>query len=721
MSIYKGNKKVVALYKGATPIIRRYKGTQLIFDATSSDDNYDIVLELKQYSNGYGTFQLNGKTITPTSSTYKANLSDLGFSELTSFDFSNSNIINVKKMPDCGKVQTISNKFAYSPITELNTTDWNLSNIYDARYSFAYLQKATSIKINEDDWLNNKNNATSNLSGFYADCYNLLSATLPTTDVTTNTSYAFYQCNNLIGVIFNVMTSVSNAEHMFDSCYNLNTINGNFYPNKLKNANSMFKDCKNLDMSKYMSNISNLLRDGYCEDIAYMFDGCKNWGENDYDFKFPNNWNLSGVRNASNLFANTTIKSFSLYSDFWKMWNVENISGMFSGNEMVEEIDLSNCNLRSITDASAMFKGCSSLRSVNFYGVNGFTPSDVTDMFSGCYNLNYIGCSDCDTYNTLKKALENSDLENKENILYCDVTCTEGGSYTLYCGMDKTIPITRLQFDMNDINNNNEGYYWAALTHNINDGSECENCDWDSGQVKFCLQENMIDTPNGARQIRTLEMIDDKYTIDFDNIYYFKCAEQNALLDKVTYSSPNVISFKWYKDYDGQTVTLNFNNQRKSISSYECHDNNDSTVTYNNIYTNMGYSEEINTYESLFANMSEVREVISVPSNTSNVSNMSYMFRSCYEVTYISLRNLNVTSLRDTSYMFAYCNNLATLDLSGWHMDNPSDSMQVDSYYSMFSDCHSLRKVLMYGCDGKIIDFIRDRLQENGIDIEIKH
>lgn len=719
MSIYKGNKKVVALYKGATPIIRRYKGTQLIFDATSSDDNYDIVLELKQYSNGYGTFQLNNQTITPTSSTYKANLSDLGFSELTSFDFSNSNIINVKKMPDCGKVQTISNKFAYSPITELNTTDWNLSNIYDARYSFAYLQKATSIKINEDDWLNN--DGIQNLNGFYAGCHNLLGATLPTTDATTNTSYAFYQCSSLIDATFNVMTNVSYAEHMFDGCYNLNTINGNFYPNKLLNANAMFRDCKNLDMSLYMTNISNLLNDGYCDDIEYMFDGCKNWGKNDYEFEFPTNWRLGSVRNASNLFANTTIKSFILSGDFWKMWNVENISGMFSGNEMVEEIDLSNCNLINVTDASAMFKGCSSLRSVNFYGVNGFTPSNVTDMFSYCKNLNYIGCSDCDTYNTLKTALEYSDLENKENILHCDVTCAEGGSYTLYCGMDKTIPITRLQFDMNDINNNEEGYYWAALTNDINDGSECENCDWSSGQIKFCLQENVIDTPNGARQIRTLEMIDDKYTIDFDNIYYFKCAEQNALLDKVTYSSPNVISFKWYKDYDGQTVTLNFNNQGKSISSYECHDNNDSTVTYNNIYTNMGYSEEINTYESLFANMSEVREVISVPSNTSNISNMSYMFNGCFEVTYISLRNFNVTSLRDTSYMFAYCNNLATLDLSGWHMDNPSDSMQVDSYYSMFSDCHSLKTVLMYGCDGKIVDFIRDRLQENGIDIEIKH
>ena len=216
MSIYKGNKKVVALYKGATPIIRRYKGTQLIFDATPSDDNYDIVLKLKQYSNGYGTFKLNGKRITPTSSTYKANLSDLGFSELTSFDFSNSNIINVKKMPDCGKVQTISNSFAYSPITELNTTDWNLSYIYNASYSFAYFQKATSIKINEDDWLNNKHNPTSNLNGFYAGCESLLSATLPTTDATTNTSYAFYQCNSLIDATFNVMTSVSYAEHMFD-------------------------------------------------------------------------------------------------------------------------------------------------------------------------------------------------------------------------------------------------------------------------------------------------------------------------------------------------------------------------------------------------------------------------------------------------------------------------------------------------------------------------
>ena len=70
--------------------------------------------------------------------------------------------------------------------------------------------------------------------------------------------------------------------------------------------------------------------------------------------------------------------------------------------------------------------------------------------------------------------------------------------------------------------------------------------------------------------------------------------------------------------------------------------------------------------------------------DTSNVTNMSYMFSECQSLTSLDLSNFNTSKVTDMSYMFSYCSRFMSLDLSSFDTSNVTDM----SY--MFEDCSGL-------------------------------
>ena len=74
--------------------------------------------------------------------------------------------------------------------------------------------------------------------------------------------------------------------------------------------------------------------------------------------------------------------------------------------------------------------------------------------------------------------------------------------------------------------------------------------------------------------------------------------------------------------------------------------------------------------------------------DTSNVTNMSYMFSGCGAIvnSTFDISNLNTKNVTDMSYMFAYCKELTSLsDISNW------DTKNVKYMNQMFSECKSLK------------------------------
>ena len=70
--------------------------------------------------------------------------------------------------------------------------------------------------------------------------------------------------------------------------------------------------------------------------------------------------------------------------------------------------------------------------------------------------------------------------------------------------------------------------------------------------------------------------------------------------------------------------------------------------------------------------------------NTSAVTTMAYMFRSCEKLTQLYLTNFKTENVTDMAAMFSGCQSLTSLDLSNFKTEN------VQNMNSMFSGCESL-------------------------------
>ena len=109
-------------------------------------ETYNLELNLKDFGYGYGSFKLNGTKYSPTKTPYKLNFTD----ELTSFSLSNSNVTEIISFPNTSKVKSLNSVFSYSPITNLDLSDWDLSSVEDVDFAFSYMQNCKSIKFNKD-------------------------------------------------------------------------------------------------------------------------------------------------------------------------------------------------------------------------------------------------------------------------------------------------------------------------------------------------------------------------------------------------------------------------------------------------------------------------------------------------------------------------------------------------------------------------------------------
>ncbi|MFQ8988257.1 MAG: BspA family leucine-rich repeat surface protein, partial [Intestinibacter sp.] len=86
-----------------------------------------------------------------------------------------------------------------------------------------------------------------------------------------------------------------------------------------------------------------------------------------------------------------------------------------------------------------------------------------------------------------------------------------------------------------------------------------------------------------------------------------------------------------------------------------------------------------------FANCNQLTEITGIENfNTSNVTDMKYMFAYCSSLTNLDLKSFNTNDVTNMACMFYYCQNLESLDVSEFVTNNVSDMR------GMFGQCKSL-------------------------------
>ena len=95
--------------------------------------------------------------------------------------------------------------------------------------------------------------------------------------------------------------------------------------------------------------------------------------------------------------------------------------------------------------------------------------------------------------------------------------------------------------------------------------------------------------------------------------------------------------------------------------------------------------------------------------DTSNVTDMGYMFNSCSALTSLNLNGLDTSNVTSMNSMFYSCSALTSLDLSGWDISNVTDMKY------MFNYCDALKTIRMVGCSQTTINKIKAQLSTDGI------
>ena len=96
-------------------------------------------------------------------------------------------------------------------------------------------------------------------------------------------------------------------------------------------------------------------------------------------------------------------------------------------------------------------------------------------------------------------------------------------------------------------------------------------------------------------------------------------------------------------------------------------------------------------------------------SNTSNVTDMSYMFYGCSGLTSLDVSSFNTNIVTDMTYMFKGCTSLTSLTLSNFNTSN------VTYMDSMFYGCSKLKTIRMVGCSTDTVNKIKTQLTKDNI------
>jgi surface protein len=289
MSIYKNNKKVIAVYKGATPIKSVFKGSQLVFGDSESgggsgDEPTQYTLTIGDYYHPnqdpyFYTIDSSGNrteyfpTEKPFSIDLSANIKQIVFEGMYVREFIElpislkiNNIygyflayvgetLNASNLDlsQCNTINYLMFNYNEDKIKHVIFDNWKVQNIN----SYDYNTTTSTIFFNIRNSLESVSMKNWNLSSlstaksFFSGLKKLKSVDLSGWNTSNITSMEdmFYQCNNLISLdlsSFNT-SNVTNVDFMFSECSALTELNVSGWDVlQITNYDLIFWNCNSL-------------------------------------------------------------------------------------------------------------------------------------------------------------------------------------------------------------------------------------------------------------------------------------------------------------------------------------------------------------------------------------------------------------------------------------------------------------------------------------------
>ena len=591
--------------------------------------------------------------------TYKVSTQRAGvkvnFNRYSSFMFYNcSNLTNI----DFSNVDTnnvkdmVSMFYNCSNLTSLDVRNFDTSNVTDMGAMFSHCSNLTSLDVSNFD--------TSNVT----DMSNMF-------DMSTTTGI-YSNLTTLDVRNFNT-SNVTNMSNMFNSCFNLTTLDvSNFDTSNVTNMRSMFDGCStltSLDVSNF--DTRNVM------DMGCMFFYCKKLTTLD-----ASNFDTSNVTDMSNMFKDCSNLTTLDVSNF-DTNNVTNMRFMFSCCEQITSLDVSNFNTSNVTDMMSMFDCCYNLMSLN---VSNFDTNNVTDMsymFNGCYNLTPLNVSNFNTSNvTNMKAM----FSHCSNLTSLDISNFDTNNVTNMMSMfDECSTLQAIYVsDLWNISNVTSSDYMFNGCNSLvgQSGQKYDDsktnvsmANYQTGYLKKSFPAILMEGP------------------DFNNIIP-STATSVVFTDEIAPVGVELIDVSNAKNkgvvawLDGTIFKIS--TQRTGVK-VKFNDNSSGLFYWNKNLTNIDFSNvdtsDVTDMSYMFSDCSNLTSLDVSNFDTSNVTDMNYMFDGCSNLTSLDVSNFDTSNVTDMSYMFSDCSNLTSLDVSNF------DTSNVTNMYCMFNYCSNLQAI----------------------------
>ena len=374
------------------------------------------------------------------------------------------------------------------------------------------------------------------------------------------------------------------------------------------------------------------------------------------------NLNTEDVTNMSNMFFSCSGLT-SLDMSHFNTANVTNMNSMFFSCRGLTSLDVSNFNTANVTAMYNMFNGCRGLTSLD---VSNFNTSKVTDMrfmFNDCPNLKSLDVSNFNTANVTRmsnmfsgctsfKSLDvsNFNTANVTSMYGMFNGCTD--LTTIYAGSEWTTNAVTTSTDMFADCTNLVGGMGTTYDPNHIDGDYAHIDGGPSNPGYFTLK--------GPEAYAC-------YTPSNTTLTFY-CDDQRSSRTGTTYDlNTGSNDPDWYNLYDQSTYTL--------PTTRVVFDPSFANARPTSTYAWFNFMECLESIEGI--------EYL----NTSEVTDMSYMFCDCPSLTSLDLSNFNTANVTSMTVMFYNCSRLTSLDLGNFNTSNVTDMEE------MFSECISLTAI----------------------------
>ena len=675
------------------------------------------------------TFSHNGTTFT-ASEIYS------GFETLAAVPWS-SHRAEIKTVVFGGIVSPISmaNWFSgCSSLTEISRTEWvNTSSVTSMYHLFNGCSKLTSLDLHT--WDTSK---VTDMAGMLAGCSALTSLNLTGWDTAQVTTMAdmFMSCGALTALNVSSFNTykVTNMSRMFWGCTGLTSLNlNNFYTINVTTMYGMFANCDAL-ATIYMS-YSDFFITSAVTDMSSMFYGClalktiqgnlSNFNTanvTDMSLMFYNcrvletvdasGWNVGNVTNMKDMFGQCRALTTVDVSG-WSPSNVTNTSAMFYYCTSLTEIDLRRWYTRSLEDASWMFGYCFSLSQADLRGFARSGLKNVSYMFYGCSGLKALHMGNWDTsgittWTSAFTGLRCNSLNTDKSI-----SLIAGSDFTAGCYI---IPVktfasydtakNTLVFSNNEPSELIDFSGVKVLTYTGRDLAAGDTVTYQD--VSYAVDEvwTGFDTTAGyhpwtskySETMTEVVMAGSVSPISLNSWFKNCTALKTVDVFRMNTSQTSDMSSMFYgctslTSVSSAVVLCNQVNQVTSMYSmfYNCSSLTDLKLR-NSSGTMYWKTGTIKNMANMFYGCTNLKAIEGLEFfDTSNVTEMTWMFGRCTSLTDVDLSSFNTSKLSSLDYMFFNCTALSCLNLSAFQ------TASISSMKQTFSGCSALKYLDLSG------------------------